>query len=355
MAGDKIVELGAYDQDRLVPALFVQSDTSLIGAYVLEFGKTEVGKSHFQSLKRLPEYLGGDVGRYVYVTGNDKDTRSAYLFIIEMGSRAPCGPWGNRTPAFDGNDKVIRKIKLYEHSKQFMHPGGMDICGKYLVIPTENEKAHIDFYDISDPKNPSLLEKASFKSSSWSCMACALARLADGHYLLCGIRSGGELFFHYSKTIRLEDGFFSEPTAVVSKASDASAVAYNLSRGYQNINFVTSDDGILFMVGTQNTAEAAPVFNGDDYADLAIVEYDPAVLAKINDAMANKRQRPNLKGPAIAVRLLRQKHMFCQHSMCNFNAGATLYTPNEKSMSMYSIHHWLSGGNPPIVRMGVFQ
>jgi hypothetical protein len=322
----------------LIPDLYFANTSSVIKELILDklnIKKRLAGLSHFQSIKRVPGT------NYVYLDADDAKRSIAHLFIVQLASEPQAGTWQDTSAKENLQNKVVKKIELHKGADHY-HPGGMDICGKYLVIPLEGNAGSLAaFYDISDPLNP--IRLATHVTKNAGCMACALTRLPDDHYLFGIYTNSDKLALHYSKTTHLEDGFFDTPTIT------------NLQRevsrdNYQNINFLTQSDGTLFMVASQNTEETSPIISGDDYMDLFIIEYDINKFAEINKQIAENKPAPTENLSAYA-RCLRQKNMKCG-SQCNFNAGATLFIQDPDHIAIYATPHWPKDGK---VRFNVYE
>jgi len=321
-------ELVAYDTHNTIPGEYYADQakvvTQTIGE-VLNIKDRIEGYSHFQSIKRVPKTT------IVYLDGGSAITKNAHLFILDMKSEPPMGPWVSNThdKTAKQRDTIVKTITLYEGITHW-HPGGMDICGKYLVIPLEGPTGtQVTFYDISDPLNPKKLN--AHINIAGGCMANALARLPDDHYLAGAMMNSISLDLYYSKTTQLEDGFFDTPTVL--------DVPRETSRtNYQNINFITQTDGTLFMIGTQNTKQTSPIISGQDYMDLFIIEYDIVKFANINKLI---EQGKNIESKDLAAyaRCLRQKDIHCE-DRCNFNAGGTIFIKDQSSLAIYATPHW---------------
>lgn len=360
---DKNAVCLAATNDGVVPSVYKTSkaESGLVNVAATLVGqksKVKLGRSHFQAIKRCPEFLGGEAGKYAFVTGGDIKKKQAHLFIIKMNSEPARTNWrsnlSNGKPYAD--DRVVKKIIL--SGTPYWHPGGIDICGKYLVITLQawklSEDTKVFFYDITDPENPRKLAPSIHSESGIA--AAALTRLPDNHYLL-GLLSNG-LGFYYSKTDRLEDGFYQRPTAFLSYFDQ-----YGMRSGYQNINFIMQKGGRLFLAASQNTKNTAPVINGDDYMDLFEIEYDTAKLKKRNEALQQGQSVSGalkalqvfldiLPDEVFAIKVCRRKHMYCKNDYCNFNAGATIYIPDSYHLNVYAVYHWLHDNG---IRFAAFQ
>lgn len=310
----------------LIPNLYFAQTAKVIEELLLDklnIKKRMAGLSHFQSIKRVPNT------NYVYLDAGDTPNKIAHLFIVQMTSEPKKGVWRSTPSKPNPTDMVIKTIKLHKGADHW-HPGGMDICGKYLVIPLEGSiGTTAAFYDISDPLKPVRL--AVNIEIPGGCMATALTRLPDDHYLVGTFMNTDRLDLFYSKTTKLEDGFYDTPTV--------SNVEREASRSnYQNINFVTQTDGTLFMAASQNTENTSPVISGDDYLDLFVIEYDINKFAAINKQLAENKA-PTDDGLTAFARCVRQKKFRCGNQ-CNFNAGATLHIENSNHIAIYATPHW---------------
>jgi hypothetical protein len=96
-----------------------------------------------------------------------------------------------------------------------------------------------DRRDLAPPSNPN------------AASATAIARLADGRYLLIvGVRSSKVLDFYVSEGTSLE--------AAQLRFHWFRTMAGAVAGGFQNMTLVTQCDGSLFLVGTLNTAVPPP-------------------------------------------------------------------------------------------------
>ena len=313
-----LVQMEIFDPNKLIYSVFFRNPGCL------------------QSIKRKPGT------HYMYIAaGGDRFLGKAALLIINMAFMGVGKESGVRSVP---ENKVVKRLDLII-AKDSWNAGGMDICGKYLVIPVSGESGKdllipekrsnstIVFYDTSDPEAPTKIS-AQINLNGF-CEAVALARLPDNHYLVATMMSSNILDLYYSKTTQLEDGFYAVPTvANVSRNASRKLV-------YKNINFVTQADGTLFMVASQRTS-SMPTVSGDDYVDLFRIEYDILKLAEANRQI-EKGEQPSNNTLIAYAHCLRQKKFNCADSKeCNFDAGATLFIEGPDKIALYAIPHYAS-------------
>lgn len=303
------------------------------------------GLNHFQSIKRLPAHLG--LGNYFAITGSDPNTPAAHLFIMHIGSMPKKGRLHKNTnhnsPAH--NDHLIYSSVL---DKQYWHVGGIDVAGKYLAIPLNDQNdSKVIFFDVQDPENPQSL-KVCVNRPSRNSIAVALTKLSSGQFVLAvwtdGLKNNSRgLDFYFSRTRSLIDGFEDSRTLHVA---DIAFSQFMQKQNYQNINFVNDFEGNVYLVATGNSSATAPLKAGIDHADLFLVTFK-----RISDVM--KEHAAKYEPSSVVNKLeegslipqltfLKEKHMYCKQGICNFNAGATIYIPDQQHIFLYSLPHWLT-------------
>jgi len=304
------------------------------------------GDNHLQSIVRGPYHL--KLGDYFFISGSDPWAAEAHLFVIKLNSEKGKKKLSSNLPitpkAINGkvvvDDKIIEKIVV---SKKKWHIGGMDICGKYLALVITKPDMQIYIYDISNPEKVEQVKKiplkkennvsaesvgfVGIKGGNSAVMAVALTRLASGHFLLCSYDYNKIFNFYISITPNIKNGFRQVPFSVNKDAVKGKGEPKN----YQNITFVTDDNGQLFLIGTTNSQEASPIIRigARDHADLL------AVYPKIE----------NGRLASVRVDFIHDKHMYCD--TCNFNAGATAYVADQNNLWMYGVSHWLKNTKKP--------
>ncbi|MFA5307163.1 MAG: hypothetical protein WC365_06980 [Candidatus Babeliales bacterium] len=329
-AGCRYTQCYPHNGVQVITAQAEPSGFKRFFAKIAGFGEVGGFKNHFQGMARGPEYLG--LGNYVFVTGNNwrEDANfgpQAHLFIIKMGEQ--------RTGLFSGQisktNYIQKVINMTADFPKLTHPGGVQICGKYLTTALqETDPAEkIIFYQLKAGTSDNLrIDPVKTTYINYSAMASALTRLNNGHFLAAG--TGNKFVFYYSRTCVLEDGF--------------DFVGAIDNEGYQAINFINDADGSLYLVGTYNNDSQTPYYKktifhtenhrGTDIADL----YKIGVPAKISFA-----SNASSSGGWTLTKI--QSKTFPQLNGYNFSAATGIYVPNATSLTLYSTPHWLVGSS----------
>lgn len=341
------------DSNNIVPEEFEASKANVVFQTVLEFlniADRMEGLSHIQSVKAIPR------SPFVYLTLNHKPTEKAYLVIAQRATTLIASDFDPESKDVLAKLKIAGRIKAYGQDRivdifeigsgNMNHPGGVDVCGKYLAIPLEGKhplQSRVVFYDTKEacagtthpagsitykhaPDDRPTKIDTEIAMDGIGCMAVSLARLPNGHYLLGAITNKKRLNLYYSKTTKLEEGFEPEPRAV-----EVSLDKLDRTFFYQNLTFVTQVDGKLFLIATENTKNTAPIINGEDWMDLFELQYDPKSLA-------SGQQEAKLK-------FIKGSHMDCGGAYsCNFNAAATINIYNQNILELYATPHWVDDG-----------
>ncbi len=296
--------------------------------------------NHFQGIARLPEYLG--LGNYVLVTGNnnhtDTDTKfgpAGHLFVIRLSSQSGQGPFRY---AQSREDRIVDVLNLTEDAPGYIHPGGIQTCGRYLVIPMEGPAVNgkIIFYAMDNQDNMLHLAKLPIEIpvDTQSCGAAALTRLADGHYLAAHW-SVSTLYLYSSAGVNLEQERYFLKIATISPVDFASSSGswgcFQPGQSPQNINFINDENGSLYLLTTDNTGQYTPVIKGTDFASL----FKLYIPQNINSDDAS--------GGCKLV-YLTSRTFVCNRD-ADFKAAAGFYVPNQKAIALYASYHWLKGWN----------
>jgi hypothetical protein len=302
------------------------------------------GLNHFQSIKRLPEHLG--LGNYFAITGSDPIKPVAQLFIVRLDTKNTQGKLAkiliNGKP--QRNDRLICTLDL---GKEYWHIGGIDSAGKYLAVAMSNDNdSKILFFDISDPEHLNQL-KTQIDRPLRNSIAVALTRLKNGQFVLAVWTDGHKntsrgLDFYFSRSKSLPDGFQDHHTIHIP---DTAFDHFMQKQQYQNISFINDFEGNVYLVGTGNTSATAPLKAGIDHADLFLIDFSKITQNKIDRARAYDPSSIVTKLPIGSflphVTFIKEKHMYCKQGICNFNAGATTYVPDQQHIYIYSLPHWL--------------
>ncbi|MFQ5638454.1 MAG: hypothetical protein ACE5IR_10720 [bacterium] len=309
--------LAAWDAGK-IPGLRYTGDPLNKGGY----------QNHFQGIQRLRS------GPYVVISGGDVNEKMSHLFIFKMASRQNSAVWGSnlleskKPPADDALSKVIG-IDPY-----LWHAGGISVLGDILAVPIESSTTNsskIVFFYLQDPENPQLFSKRIDRPDG-KAGAVALTKLLNGYYLAAVWSDSDQhprrLEFYLSESTNFFDGFRKDPWRwLASDVSAASDHNPNFSN-FQNINFINQQDGKLFLLGTHNTSDAAPVVPGDDFGDLYELSFPDSLF----------QQNPELSEPVISK--VANKKFICKHEQCNLDAAAGVYIDTSGRLNVYGGFHF---------------
>lgn len=301
--------------------------------------------NHFQAIKRLPEHL--NLGTYFAITGSDPITPQSQLFIVNVASGSKHGKFEkqakSKTPP--DTDHFVSSIIL---DTEYWHAGGIDSAGKYLAITVDNETdSKILFFDIENPVKPKRL-KVQIDRPNRNAIAVGLTKLTCGHFVVAVWTDGNNranrgLDFYFSRTSNLKDGFEDHHTLHVPETAFDNFVQ---KQTYENINFINDYTGKTYLVGTGNSSSTAPLRIGIDHADLFLVDFTEVTPAMMEQATHYEPSSVVAKlsvGSLIPkVTFVKEKHMYCKQGICNFNAGANIYIPDQQHVYLYALPHWLT-------------
>jgi len=256
--------------------------------------------NHYQGIARSPGV--GTPYFYISQSGDQGGTGDpASLLIVEMASRNHFGERlrSNRlefqvdTVDTDppAEDVGVDRIDFNSGDLNFAHAGGLSVIGHVLAVPLENPRpgnpnpTAVAFYDITQPRFPRHLSTLLMPWSNAG--AVAVTRLESGQYLLLtGGWSAGDVWVAY-----LSDGTsLRDPGLTWSFAFFFDAAVNDFGNpdfswphmigpcdghdSYQNLTFVTSVSGALYLIGTTKRGSCGfPTGTGSDVVDLFRVEY----------------------------------------------------------------------------------
>ena len=297
------------------------------------------GINHIQGIQRLKQ------GKYLAISAGDSTASVSHIFVAQLESRSAQGAWGSNV--LQGNappqsDKILKTVPL---DRTCWHAGGISVLGDILAVPLfGNGQSKVLFLNMRSPENPtifkdSIIERQDIQAAN----AVALAKLPNGQFV-CGVwrevqrKPKGRIDFYISHGSDFRKGF--RPGMVTWSYGD---LGLNESRDpqYQSINFIMPEYGstelpasgstTLYMVGTENEANAAPFQTGSDIADLFRVDIP-------NDlAAGDYTQKP------VLTRLC-SREFFCNKEYCNFDAAAGAYVEAGNKLSLYTGFHWRVDG-----------
>ncbi len=294
----------------------------------VNIGKKGRARNHFQGIQRLR------LGKYMVVSGGDITEPASHLFLFNLKSRRARGPWGSnvllaREPIRE--DSIVKTIALDE---KLWHAGGISVLGDILAVPIEGgERSRIAFLHMADPLKPKRLpcdiDRPDRKAS-----AVALARMPGGKFV-CGVwweaarKFRGRIDFYVSRSRNFLDGFHDR---VVTYSFNSLGLGDDRDPSYQNINFILQrgedSEAALYMIGTENGADAAPVFGGPDIADLYRIELPEGFLNGDDSVDAPKLTR-------VAARQFR-----CKNQYGNLDAAGGIYVDSNGRLNLYAGYHW---------------
>lgn len=258
------------------------------------------GKNHYQGIARSP-----GVGMpYLYISQSgdiDGNGDRASVLIVQMASRNRFGERfrSNRlAPNVDteftgppSSDRGIARIDFNSGFLNYAHAGGMAVVGNVLAVPLETPKggnpfsSAIAFYDITNPGTPTLL--STFHMPWVNAGVVAITKRSNGTYLLLvGAADDGTQFYGYTSTgTDLRDPNLQWTYRFLWDAdnNDFGNSEYEWPQqpspcagktSYQNLTFVTQDDGQIYLIGTTRRGSCgSPYGLGSDYMDVFRVEY----------------------------------------------------------------------------------
>ena len=276
---------------------------------------------HFQGIQR------SRTGPFLFLSGGDMLEPSAQLFVVKLASRPENGPWGSNIRFEQYPEATDSLVGMYSLAKELWHAGGISLMGDVLAVPIENDtQSEIRFYDVSDPTAPTLFNNAINRDAKAT--AVALCRL-DNHRYLCGVWfNEDKVDFYLSRSSHFQDGFPRSPVRW-----DWHDLNLKEPRNYQAVNFLRSESGDLFMVGTERAARTVPgnPYMGFDRADLFRVTIDRRTLL-------HSLRRPQLVKPTLTH--LQTARLEDGGKYCNFGAGGGVYVDDKKRLILYGAFHW---------------
>lgn len=271
--------------------------------------------NHFQGVVRL--------GRHVVIAGGDpRKPKTSHLFVIRMGSRLRDRPLRSNLVARTvppAGDRVVRALKI---DSTYWHAGGIGASGDLLAVPIETgARSRVVFYDFTRPEHPVRLEPVLDRPKRGGA-AAALAAFDDGRLLLAvwTNRPRGSLELYLSSGPGANS--FGPPVS-------ATLPKEFLEAEYQGIHLVTQRDGSLFLLGSQNTSNAAPLIPGSDMLDLWALPFGSSAPAAEAKALAQ-----------LAPRRVASRKFLCKDRQANMDAGAGVWVDAAGELHAYSCYHW---------------
>lgn len=274
--------------------------------------------NHFQGVQRLLD------SEYFVFSGGDYNRKAGHIYVGKLGSKAGQEIWGrNRAPwrRTPKQDKLIAKIPV--GSSTWWHPGGLQVIGDILVVPSEDYKvtntAIIEFFDMSDPENPVRFEHTVTRTHQ-DAGGVAITKLANGKFLM-GIHASPEIDFYVSRSKNIQDGFNEDKYVSWNKGNVQGMEGFKMGFGGSSMNFIKQCDGQLFAATFSNDGKTAPIFNGKDWMSVFKVEFNEGYSA------------------APTVTKIVEKALKCK-GKCNFDAGVGTYVTPAGELHVYGINHF---------------
>jgi hypothetical protein len=279
---------------------------------------------HRQGIAR---YHSGD-RNYFYVSSSARDDWGYGGFeIVSWDDKSSSGHLGSniqndRRQSPGTKYRVIKYIQEDESN----HAGGIQIMGRFLVVPYFAARDYILLYDLEDPLSPRTLAKLESSEDTKFGFA-ALTRLNNGRYLVIGGDDKIEVFvtkgtsptdaWEFQCSYTPGDGFVDDPFGPVNEK-------------YQSAQFVTDCSGILYLVATRKSQNSLNRYQ-DDWIDVW-----------------RSYVRDNDGRYSIELRKEFNRHMYCggggDSLWCNFSAGAGIYVDRKTGeLLVYGVEHWNDG------------
>ncbi len=321
LRGDTAVAWGAEDGLRCIPdvstaLLRLARRGAPLGFHLA--GAESVGgyHRHWQGVQRT----GASGETYLFVSRSGSPTA---VLIAALASRpSDGGPLGatwspDTLDQVEGSppdtDRVVARIPF---DSGFVHAGGLALSGTVLAVPMDGGgRSQVVLFDVDHPERPRRLSSldhtdAPRPSTGTEASAVALGKLADGRYLLVlGVRSSKILEFYLSNGESLR-----------SDRLEWRRIGIRLGQGvggFQNLTVLTQCDGVLYLVGTHNTA-VPPPSRGRDHVHWYRLGTE--------------------SGGRILVQKAGERWLHCTY--CNLAAGAGLYVTPSGEVLVYTTGFW---------------
>ncbi len=302
--------------------------------------------NYFCGVKRLPMHLG--LGRYLAVIGSNPHIPASQLCIVDMGSQENHHQWDSKLQkkdrVRDNDNKIMKTVTI---DKDYWLAGGVDMAGKYLAIPiTQGSSSKIVFYDLADPLKPKRIPGSVERLGEHS-DAVGITRLSQGNYLLAVWKRGKNrtesgIDFYFSKNSSLAEGFQTDYMVTIPE-NRFSGTKERFA--FRSLNFVHDYADKAYLIATENSTFKDPIPSGVDYICLFDVELYPVTDSirsharnlKPNDLVASLP----LGSLMPTVNFIEEKHVYCKKGMCSFNAGSSIYIPDQQHIYVYSVPRWV--------------
>lgn len=225
-----------------------------------------------------------------------------------------------------------RKL-LTDHN--YHHPAGLQVIGNYAVLGLGHgagesgtkDPERVIFYDMTNPLNP---RKLPYELLVPRADAIAITKLANGKYFMV-VRGGNNdpLTVFRSKHANLEDPEF-DKVGILDASKLIKETGKGQWRNYQNINFVRTCKGDIYLLGFHR--EAGRFFLQDDPLD----GNDWVDPFKVGNTLTGL---PSLKLVGDAEGGHQGYPIFCRN-LCAFSAGGGAYVTEDGELFIYGIEHY---------------
>ena len=233
---------------------------------------------------------------------------------------------------------VINYLKEPESGRA----GGLQIMGRFLMVPYAGEPDYLRLYDLKDPQNPQSVARLSSDQKVQFDFA-ALTRLNNGRYLAIGGSDFLEIFV--TKDANLPEGWESHGSYSPGKAFVHHSTGEEVDIKYRSAQFVTDCDGMLYLVLMRKAKNWRNDYT-DNYLDVWRT-YVHEINGKYSLELIKKFS----------------KQMYCEGGSdtlwCDFLAGAGIYiNPQNGNLLVYGVELGNEGPKTdgiPSIRMKEFR
>ncbi len=334
--------------------------------------------SHMQGIQRLRGTNNFVVTASTEIVEVPTAQRLAgYFYIAKLASRPEKGRLRSnrisREAPHEEDELILRKtLELIPNSSNqqpgqlnqdgrrlttdntYYHPGGLQAIGDYVAMGVGNgdseEPERVVFYDMKEPLTP---RKLPYEVLVPRADAVAITKLLDGRYLML-VRGGNNdpLIFFRSTNANLEDPQFEEihewePSQLLDVKGEGHW------RNYQNLNFVRTCEGEVFLLGFHRNAgrvygyEIDPL-DGADWIDPFHVGNLQSGLptlkvvgeAKTYDVMVTDEYGEPTE-ETFETRVSEQGYPIYCRNLCAFSAGGGAYIAEGGELLIYGVEHFI--------------
>ncbi|MCA9469918.1 MAG: hypothetical protein KC643_31350 [Nitrospira sp.] len=236
----------------------------------------------------------------------------------------------------------------------YHHPGGLQVIGNYAAIGLgHGEPERVVFYDMGRPLSP---RKLPYEILVPRADAIAITKLEDGKYLMM-VRGGDEdpLFFFRSKHANLEDPQFEKIKDPWTPSQLLGAKGKGHWRNYQNINFVRTCKGDIYLLGFHRRGERFLLqedpLDGEDWVDpfkVGHLQTGLPTLEVVGEIMTYDIHATDEYGvetqEIVETRVVRQGYPIYCRNLCNYAAGGGAYVTEGGELFLYGVEHYFHNG-----------